>query len=89
VSFRRRISALLGISAYQRADDNTLTLDSPAVENIREAMGGQLAPVPYTQVRWLLKDLETAQYAADAGDISNAARLWSTCKRDGVLAGVL
>jgi hypothetical protein len=52
-------------------------------------MGGQIVPIPFTQTRWLLKDLESAQQLADGGDISLAARLWDACKRDGVAAGVL
>lgn len=64
-------------------------LDSAAVERLRQQFGGQLALAPFTQVRWLLRDLETAQYQADTGDVSIAARLWDASKRDGVLAGVL
>jgi hypothetical protein len=79
----------LGVSAYQRSNDSDLDLDDPNVVSIREAMGGQLAPTPYTQVRWFLKDLEFAQTSADSGDLSMAARLWNAAKRDGVLAGVL
>lgn len=90
MSLRRKVvAALLGVSAYQRPANSDLSLDSPSVESIRENMGGQLAPIPYTQTRWLLRDLETAQVSADSGDISQAARLWNAAKRDGVLAGVL
>lgn len=90
MSFRARVAALLGVSAYQRSNDTSdLSLDSRSVVAIRETMGGQLAPIPYTQVRWLLKDLELAQLDADAGIMAHAARLWSASKRDGVLAGVL
>jgi phage gp29-like protein len=83
------IRALLGVSAYTADTSGLASLGDPAVERIREAMGGQLAPIPYTQARWLLKDLESAQYAADQGDMSIAARLWDASKRDGILAGVL
>lgn len=89
MSVRSRIASLLGVSAYQRPADNDISLDDPNVIAIREAMGGQIAPTPYTQVRWLLKDLELAQINADSGDISLAARLWSAAKRDGVVSGVL
>lgn len=88
--FSRAIGALLGISTYAKVPDaKEVSLRDPGVEKIRETLGGQLAPVPYTQLRWLLKDLEAAQYAADSGDLSAAARLWNASKRDGVLAGVL
>lgn len=64
-------------------------VDSQTVDNIREQWGGQLAPIPYTQVRWFQKDLENAQYEADTGIMSTAAKLWSASRRDGVVSGVL
>ncbi len=84
------IGALLGISAYQTAPASSgASLDSPAVERMREQMGGQLSPLPQTQTRWYLRDLEAAIHMADAGDISAAARLYRSFRRDGVLAGLL
>lgn len=78
------------MSAYQAAaPDLGVSLDSPAIERARENFGGQLAPLPVTQTRWLLSHLEAAQYAADGGDLSQAGLLWSASRRDGVLAGVL
>lgn len=67
----------------------SLDLDDPAVVQARELRGGQLSPIPQTQTRWYLSDLEGAMYAADAGDLQGAAMLWKSCRRDGVLAGVL
>lgn len=58
-------------------------------EEIRRRFGGQLAPPPITQTRWLQSDLELAQQEADVGDISRAARLCRWIRRDGVLSGVL
>lgn len=65
------------------------SLDDPAIEKLREQRGGQLAPLPYTQTRWYLSDVETATHLADAGDMSLAAQLWRSCRRDGIIAGVL
>jgi hypothetical protein len=67
----------------------TFTLDSPEVEDTRRRMGGQLALQPLTQTRWYLSDLEWAELQADTGQISHAARLMTSAKKDGVLAGVL
>src|SRR5688572_22769911 len=56
---------------------------------MRERMGGQLTQLPTTQTRWYQADLEDGIFAADRGDLSIAARLWRSCKRDGVFMGVL
>jgi hypothetical protein len=85
----RIISALLSISAYEQPPANTQSLDDPSVIAMRERVGGQLTGLPTTQTRWYQADLEDAIYAADRGDLSIAARLWRSCKRDGVFMGVL
>lgn len=86
----RWLSALLGISAYQRPPSGSLpSLDSSPVETIREALGGQLAPPLLSQTRVYLADVESAEYAADNGDMAPAARLMRAARKDGTLAGVL
>lgn len=50
---------------------------------------GQIAPLPQTQLRWYLADLEVAMRNADAGNLQKAGELWAAMKRDGTLAGVL
>lgn len=65
------------------------TLESPSTVAARLMRGGQLSPIPATQTRWYLADLESAIYQADAGNIQQAAMLWTSCRRDGVLTGVL
>jgi hypothetical protein len=88
--FREIINALLGVSAYTPPLPNSgPSLDDKQVENIRESMGGQLAPPPITQPRWYRADLESALYMADSGDISKAAQLWRSIQTDGVAAGVM
>lgn len=89
MGLRDRIAALLGVSAYQPAPPNLITLDSPEVIEGRRAMGGQIQPIPFTQTRWYLADLERAMRAADVGDIGPAARLMTAALQDGVVAGVL
>lgn len=83
--------ALLGVSTYSPPADAGYgpALDDDMVEKIRKALGGQLSPLPTTKLRWYLADLETAQHAADAGDISSAARLYRAMRRDGTLSGLL
>lgn len=86
----QRMRALLGVSAYTAPPAQaSLDLDSDSVEQIRRAMGGQLATLPTTQTRWYLNDLETAERLADNGDLSMAARLMRSARKDGTLAGVL
>lgn len=65
-----------------------LDLDDPAVKKMRDALGGQLQPLPTTRSRWYLADLETAEHRANAGDIRMAAQLWRSSRRDGLIAGL-
>lgn len=89
MAFQHHVRALLGVSAYQPAPRDALTLESPQVETVRRALGGQVQPLPTTRTRWYLEQIETAEYAADAGDISMAAQLMRSARKDGVFAGVL
>jgi hypothetical protein len=89
VGFGARLLALLGISAYAAKPSALPGLDSPQVEQMREAFGGQLQPIPFSQQRWYLADIEAAVHNADAGHLAGAARLWRAARADGVLAGVL
>jgi hypothetical protein len=92
VSIRSTIAALLGISTYQSLPPGNaaaLELSSPRVEETRAVYGGQISPLPQTQTRWHNKDLEEAEFAADAGLMGNAARLMRSCRKDGTFAGVL
>ena len=92
MAIRDRIAALLGISTFRPPalpSDATPSLDSEEVESIRRAMGGQLALTPISQTRWYLKDLESAEAAADTGDLSQAARIMRQARKDGIYSGVL
>ncbi len=84
------VAALLGISTYQPpARAGQQSLDDASVERIRKVQGGQLSPLPTTKTRWYLADLELAMQLADHGDLSLAAELSRSMRRDGVLAGLL
>jgi len=82
--------ALLGISTYQKPTTYLGgDLSDLDIEAIRASIGGgQLGPLPHTQTRWYLADLETAQRKADVGDVSAAARLWSSIRTDGTAWGL-
>lgn len=82
--------ALLGVSEFEGAPPIGYRLiDDPSVARVRRQYGGQLGPAPATQTRWYLADVESARYAADAGDLSHAARLVGAYRADGTIAGLL
>lgn len=56
---------------------------------MREQLGGQLQPISFSQTRWYLSDLESAERMADAGHLAGAARLMRAARKDGVVIGVL
>jgi hypothetical protein len=89
VGWRETVGALLGVSTYQPPRGFGPELDDPAVERIRETLGGGLALQPTTQIRWYLADLEEAQYQADAGNLMQAARLCRAMRRDGTISGLM
>lgn len=89
MKLRDYIAALLGISTYAAPALPSASLDDKSITRIRKTMGGQLSPLPITQTRWYLSDLEGAQRLADTGDLSSAARLCRAMRRDGIIAGVL
>lgn len=91
MGIRDRVAALLGFSAHRALDvpGGAATLGDSDVNRIREAHGGQLGLTPQSVTRWYLKDIESAELAADSGDLSHAARLMRSARRDGVYSGVL
>ena len=89
MSWRERVAALLGVSTYQARPSNPKSLGDPEIDRAREAMGGQIAPLPVTRTRWLLADLERAQLNADGGDLALVGQLYRWMRTDGVLAGHL
>lgn len=83
-----QLRALLSVSAF--ADQTPVhTVDEERVKSIREALGGNLSPLPTTRTRWYLADLEQAVRAADVGDLGTVGQLWRAMRRDGTLSGLL
>ena len=82
--------ALLGLSAFAPAASGSqaYTLDSDMVKRVREALGGQLQPIPFTKSHWFQADLESAVHASDAGDMTIVGQLWRSMKRDGYISGL-
>lgn len=89
MGWKEFVASLLGVSAYQSPQGFGPELGSESVEQVRKAIGGQLQPLPTTRLRWYLADLQTAQAAADEGNLQPAAQLYRAMRRDGVLAGLL
>jgi hypothetical protein len=90
-SLRERVAALLGVSTYQPPEKEIpgVKLTSKLVDRIREAIGGQLEPLPTTKLHWYLSDLELCQTQADRGDMQLVGMLSQSMRRDGVLRGLL
>lgn len=86
---QQKIRALLGISAYAPPAGYGANLDDPVVEKIREALGGNLQPLPNTKSRWYMPDIEAAAHGADGGDLSMIGQLYRAMIRDGACNGLL
>jgi len=90
VGLRDRIAALLGVSAFQNSRIATSVAPKEStIAQIREANGGHLSIVPSSKTRWYPKDLESAEYATDVGNLAPAARIMRAARKDGVYSGVL
>ena len=64
-------------------------LPAGAVDAAVDANGGNLQPIPRTQTRWYIDDIETATLECDQGRLGMAARLMRSARADGVLAGLM
>lgn len=85
-----KIRSLLGQSIYEPARPySPLKIDQPDIEASRKAIGGGFQPIPNTQLRWYLADLEYAQAEADVGNLALPSQLYRAMRRDGVLQGLL
>jgi hypothetical protein len=81
--------ALQGIARYALPDSMLPSLGDPAVEQIREGFGGQLALPVTSTTRWTQQDIERAEVLADQGDLSVAGSLMRSAHKDAVIAGVM
>ena len=80
----------MGFTVYQQLGPGPgLAIDDPSIEAMRKAVGGEIQPIPVTQTRWYLSDLELATAQADAGNLTIAAQLYRSMRRDGVLRGLI
>jgi hypothetical protein len=86
-----QLRALLSVSALQGVGQSAQVHEVSAedVARIREALGGNLSPMPTTRTRWYLSDLEAASRAADVGDLTIVGQLWRAMRRDGTMSGLL
>ncbi len=85
-----KIRSFLGQSVYEPKNSAyPMRLDSKETESARKAIGGIIQPIPNTQLRWYLADLEYAQAEADVGNLALASQLYRAMRRDGVLQGLL
>jgi hypothetical protein len=85
-----RIKSMMGFTIYQAMGPGPgLAIDDPSVEMIRRAVGGEVQPIPITQTRWYLRDLENATAEADSGNLWRAGQLYRSVRRDGVLRGLI
>lgn len=85
---------LLNLAGYFGYDPSPyggdyIDLDSEEADDARSRFGGQIQLPPITRTRWYQKDVETAEYLANSGDLSWAAQLMAYAGRDGVLSGVM
>lgn len=80
---------LLGESVYAQPARELFKFDEDSFEKLRAALGGgQFQPIPQTQLRWFLADLETTQKLADQGDLTRVGQLWRAMRRDGYIGGL-
>jgi hypothetical protein len=90
MGLRDLANALLGVSTYTRPHaQQGLEIDSPFVRRVRDTFGGNLTAPPVTRLEWYLEDLDMAQRAADAGDLSYVAQLSRAMRRDGTVSGLM
>ena len=88
----RAAKAISGLLGFQLPNPSTEAPLSASMEEmlarVQGLIGNQFAPLPTTQTRWHLADLETAIHQADIGDLRKAGQLYRAMMSDGVLAGV-
>ena len=60
-----------------------------ASDGVREAMGGQIQPLNFSQTRWYLADVEAALKAADIGNLQKIGQIADSIRRDGTAIGLL
>jgi hypothetical protein len=87
-SLKELVAALLGISTFQPPPIPGPALGDKTVDQVREALGGMLEPIPQVRLRWYPPDIEKAQRLASTGDMSLIGQLNESMKLDGVYRGL-
>lgn len=83
------IRELLGISTYANGlKPSGPAIDSTSVEQVREAMGGQLQMLQITPTRWYAAHVEQAAQESDQGRMQMVGQLWRAMRRDGLIYGL-
>ncbi len=83
------VAKFVGRSIYQgKTPSPGLDVESRAVVRIREMLGGNLIPPPWTQLEWYLEEVDDAREAADRGDFTQAGRLLRALRGDAVISGL-
>jgi hypothetical protein len=83
------VSALLGVSTFSPPTQPGPKIGDEGVRLAREALGGNLEPIPQTRLRWYPPDVERAQLMADNGDMTLIGQLNQSMRVDGVVRGLL
>lgn len=85
---RDALNALMGVSTYALPPQTGTDITDPSVQDTLRMLGGQLQPLPVTKPRWYLSDIEIALSMADKGNLTIAAQLARSMRRDGVIGGL-
>lgn len=83
-----RLRALLAVSAYEQ-HTAPAEIDPESERSVRDAMGGQISPMPLNQPRWYLRDIEDALRMSDGGDLQKVGELCRAMRKDGMIKGLL
>jgi len=84
------VARFVGRSVYEGKTPKVgMHVRSAAVERIREILGGNITPPPFTQLEWFLEEVDEARVAADLGDLSRAGQLLRALRGDSVISGLL
>jgi hypothetical protein len=82
------VAALRGISTFSPPPMPGPQLGDESVNAAREAMGGNLEPIPQVRLRWYPPDIERAQDQASNGDLTLVGQLCESMNLDGVIRGL-
>lgn len=88
-SISKLVAALRGISTFSPPPMPGAHLGDESVNAAREAMGGNLEPIPQIKLRWYPPDIERAQQMASNGDLMLVGQLSESMNLDGVIRGLL